>query len=150
MKVAVIGSGAAAAGVLAGLERFMPARPDIVMFDVGERVVSVPPGAHDGRLPRSEMSKIYHRLHAEHGASFPPPKTHFGQSLSKIAVEGRPLLWRSEHRGGLTNFWGGGMFPFTDREFSGWPISAADMAPFYQIVADKVGVCGESDELNTY
>lgn len=146
----MIGSGAAAAGVLAGLERFAPSGVDITIFDVGERLVSVPPGAGDGTLTRAEMSRIYRLLHAEHGSSFPPPKTHFGQSLAKFAVGGRPLLWKSEHRGGLTNFWGGGMFPFTDREFDRWPTTAAAMQPYYRIMADKVGVCGEADQLNTY
>lgn len=150
MKVAVIGSGAAAVGVLAGIERFAPAGVEVSIFDVGERVVPAPPGAEEGRLPRGEMSKIYRRMHAEHGASFPPPKTHFGQSLTKFAVGGRSLLWKSEHRGGLTNFWGGGMFPFTDREFDGWPVTAAAMDPYYRIMADKVGVCGEADQLNAY
>lgn len=150
MKVAVIGSGAAAAGILAGLERFASGRVEISMFDVSAPLIAAPPGAGDGRLPRSEMSRIYRRVRAEQGTSFPPPKTHFGQSLSKIAVGGRPLLWKSEHRGGLTNFWGGGMFPFTDREFAGWPVTAAQMDRYYRIIAEKVGVCGEADPLNSY
>lgn len=150
MKVAVIGSGAAATGVLAGLERFATSALQITVFDIGKPIHPVPPNAVGGTLSRADISHIYQQLHATHGASFPPPKTHFGQGLSKLDVAGRPLLWNSEHRGGLTNFWGGGMFPFTEREFAQWPVTADAMDPYYRIIADKVGVCGESDQLSAY
>ena len=150
MKVAVIGAGAAAAGVLAGLERFGPPGASITVFDVGQRFTETPASiARDG-FSRADLSRVYRQLHAAHGLSFPPPKSHFGETLSKFAVEEKPLLWKSEHRGGLTNVWGGGMFPFTDRELAGWPVTAAEMDPYYRIMADKVGVCGEADALNEY
>jgi ferredoxin len=150
MKVAVIGSGAAAAGVLAGLEKFAPAGVDITLFDIGQRLVPTPPELVQHGFERTELSRMYRQLHAEHGLAFPPPKSHFGQSLTKLSVEGKPLLWKSEHRGGLTNVWGGGMFPFTHRELNAWPITGADLDPYYRIMADKVGVCGEDDELSRY
>lgn len=141
MKIAVIGSGAAAAGVLAGLERWAPTGADVTVFDIGERL----PGDAD-----RSMSEMYRQLHAEHGLAFPPPKSHFGHSLRKLPVADKPTLWKSEHRGGLTNVWGGGMFPFTDRELAGWPVTAAEMDPYYALVAGNVGVCGEPDALNRY
>jgi ferredoxin len=150
MKVAVIGSGAAAAGVLAGLERYAPPGIEITLFDIGQRMIDPPRGLAEDGFTREQLSPLYRTLHAAHGLAFPPPKSHFGQSLTKLVVEDRPLLWKSEHRGGLTNVWGGGMFPFTDRELAGWPISAADLDPYYRCMADKVGVCGEADELNQY
>ena len=149
MKVAVIGSGAAAAGVLAGLERFAPAA-EVTLFDIGERFEPVPPGLAEHGFRRQDLSPLYRRLHADHGLSFPPPKSHFGQSLTKLAVGDRPLLWKSEHRGGLTNVWGGGMFPFTDRELAAWPVTRAEMDPYYRILAEKVGVAGEVDALSGY
>src|SRR5436190_2252764 len=103
MKVAVIGSGAAAAGVLTGLERFAPAGVDVTVFDIGGKLIAAPAGLLERGHGRRELSPVYRRLRAEHGLAFPPPKSHFGQSLSKLAVEGKPLLWKSEHRGGLTN-----------------------------------------------
>jgi choline dehydrogenase-like flavoprotein len=150
VKVAVIGSGAAAAGVLAGLERFAPPGVEITLFDIGERLEEAPPDVARDGYSRAALAPIYHRLHAEHGLTFPPPKSHFGQSLTKLTVEDKPLLWKSEHRGGLTNVWGGGMFPFTDRELAGWPVNAADMDPYYRIMAEEVGVCGEPDALGGY
>jgi hypothetical protein len=150
MKVAVIGSGAASAGVLAGLERYAPAGSDITLFDIGERLIPAPSELHDEGFSRSQLSPLYRTLHAKHGLTFPPPKSHFGQSLDKLVVDGKPLLWKSEHRGGLTNVWGGGMFPFTDRELANWPVTAAEMEPYYDIIAEKVGVCGETDALTEY
>ncbi len=150
MKIAVIGSGAAAAGVLAGLERYAPVGIDITVFDIGERLVPVPSGLRQEGFSRRHLSPLYRSLHAQHGLTFPPPKSHFGQSLDKRVVEGKPLLWKSEHRGGLTNVWGGGMFPFTDRELVNWPVTAAELAPYYQLIAEKIGVCGETDALTEY
>jgi hypothetical protein len=136
--------------VLAGLERYAPAGTEITLFDIGERLIPVPSGLREQGFSRSQLSPLYRTLRAQHGFTFPPPKSHFGQSLDKRAVEGKPLLWNSEHRGGLTNVWGGGMFPFTDRELAKWPMTAAEMAPYYQLVAEKVGVCGEQDALTQY
>lgn len=150
MKVAVIGSGAASAGVLAGLERYAPAGVEITVFDIGAAMLEVPHGLASDGFTRQHLSPLYRKLHAEHGMAFPPPKSHFGQSLTKLAVDGKPLLWKSEHRGGLTNVWGGGMFPFTDRELAGWPVRAADMDPYYRQLAEMIGVCGEHDALNQY
>jgi hypothetical protein len=150
MKVAVIGSGAASAGVLAGLERYAPAGIDITVFDIDEGLIGTPPGLRFDGFSREQLSPLYRKLHAEHGMAFPPPKSHFGQSLNKLTVEGKSLLWKSEHRGGLTNVWGGGMFPFTDRELVNWPVTAAELDPHYRLMADKIGVCGETDELSEY
>lgn len=149
MRIAVVGSGAAASGVLAGIERFAPTGAEVTVLDIG-LPMEPHPEAPRGRLDSDQIAAIYARLRQQLGLSFPPPKSHFGQSLSKYPVDGHPVLWKSEHRGGLTNFWGGGMFPFTDQELAGWPIRAADLDPHYQIIADQVGVCGEPDALNRY
>ena len=150
MKVAVIGSGAAAAGVLAGLERWAAPGTEATVFDIGAHLREAPADVVQLGFQRSHLSSVYRELHAEHGFTFPPPKSHFGEGLTKLSVDGKPLLWKSEHRGGLTNVWGGGMFPFTDRELAGWPVTAADMDPYYRLMADRVGVCGETDALNRY
>lgn len=150
MKVAIVGSGAAAIGVLAGLEQFAPAGAEITVFDLGGQIEPVPALTGDDGFGREDIARIYRRLHAVHGRAFPPPKSHFGQSPAKYPVDGKTLLWKSEHRGGLTNFWGGGMFPFAGRDFAGWPVSAEEMAPYYRLIADRVGVCGEPDALTTY
>ena len=150
MKVAVIGSGAAATGVLAGLEKWARPGTEVTVIDVGRELSSPPVKQGDDGFTDDELRDVYGQLWSTHGFTFPPPKSHFGETLSKLKVEERPFLWKSEHRGGLTNVWGGGMFPFTDHELARWPVTAADMRPYYGLIADKVGVCGEADALGDY
>src|SRR5688500_17419893 len=119
MEVAVIGSGAAAAGVLAGLERYAPGARATV-FDIGGRLTDPPAGLAARGFTHDQLVPLYRTLHGRHGMVFSPPKSHFGEALTKLDVDDRPMVWKSEHRGGLTNVWGGGMFPFTDRELRGW------------------------------
>ena len=133
-----------------GLEKFAPAGAEVTVFDIGKRMIDTPPHMSDGKMASETIAMIYSRLHGKLGKGFPPPKSHFGQSPTKFSVDGKPRLWKSEHLGGLTNFWGGGMLPFTDREFEEWPVTAAEMDPYYRIVSEHVGVCGESDRLNDY
>lgn len=133
-----------------GLEKFAPAGAEVTVFDIGKRMIDTPPHMNDGKMTRETIAAIYSRLRGEFGKGFPPPKSHFGQSPTKYLVDSKPRLWKSEHFGGLTNFWGGGMLPFTDREFEEWPVTAAEMDPYYRIVGEHLGVCGESDRLNDY
>ncbi len=52
--------------------------------------------------------------------------------------------------GGLANGWGGGSYPFTDDDLSEFPISYRDLAPFFSILDDHVGISGEKDDLFDY
>ncbi|HDP93889.1 MAG TPA: GMC family oxidoreductase [Candidatus Aminicenantes bacterium] len=52
--------------------------------------------------------------------------------------------------GGLANAWGGGAYPFTDYELSGFPIDYRDLEPFYSILDDHVGISGTHDDLYEY
>ncbi len=49
-------------------------------------------------------------------------------------------------RGGLSNVWGSGLLPYTDRDLGGWPIAAADLADGYRAVLDFVPYAAERDE----
>jgi len=150
VKVAVIGAGAAAFGVLAGVRRWGPPGAEVSLFDIGKELGPTPPRVESHGFDRVAVKGIYRQLRPGHRLAFPPPKSHFGETLAKLEVEDRRRLWKSEHRGGLTNIWGGGMFPFTDRELAGWPIGADDLDPYYEHVAETVGVCGERDRLSDY
>ena len=150
VKIAVIGAGAAAFGVLAGLRRFGPRDAEISLFDIGKELGPTPARVESHGFDRVAVQGIYRQLRRGNRLAFPPPKSHFGETLAKLEVEDRRRLWKSEHRGGLTNIWGGGMFPFTDRELAAWPIGADDLDPHYQHIAEQVGVCGERDRLSAY
>ncbi len=149
MKIAVVGGGAAAVGALAGIETWAP-DAHVTVFDVGARLSSPSPDVAEHGFRRESLVPLYRDLRARHGLAFPPPKSHFGETLRKFEVAGKPHLWKSEHRGGLTNIWGGGMFALADRDLEGWPVTAAELEPYYRRIADLVGVCGEPDALDQY
>ncbi len=124
LKVAVVGTGAAGFGVLKALEN---SDADITIFDVGKPISEPPPPLK--RVSVSNTQAYYDRIYSEirqaHPFKFPPPKTHFAQLLPKYKIRGRKrTLHKSESVGGLTNYWGGTMLPFTDTELEKWQINA--------------------------
>lgn len=149
MKIAVVGAGAAAAGVLSGLRRWA-GECEISLFDIARTLGDPPKRLVERGFDDQALRDIYDKLREQHRFAFPPPKSHFGETLAKYQVGGAKSLWRSEHHGGLTTIWGGGMFPFTDRELARWPITAAELHPYYRLIAENVGVCGEDDALDDY
>jgi choline dehydrogenase-like flavoprotein len=138
MRVAVIGSGMAAAGVLEGLSRAAPSA-EVTLFE--ERP------AEDREAPEAHAD-LYRRLRRAHGLSFPPPKTHFGDQAERRPVEGWGGIWRSRGRGGLTRYWGGSAVTFTERDLKDWPIRLEALAPYYRIAAERIGVSGRKDALS--
>jgi choline dehydrogenase-like flavoprotein len=53
-------------------------------------------------------------------------------------------------QGGLANAWGAGVYRFNDRELSEFPITAADLAPFFDELTSHIGISGSNDELAAY
>ena len=151
MKVAVVGSGAAAVGALRALAEWAP-KAEVTLLDwPDERTVRdaptlVPPEAWS----RDELQQFYSHLRQEYGFKFPPPKTHFGISPRSQDVAGWGPIWIGQGRGGLTRYWGGSVLPFTERELNRWPISTADLHPYYRRIADLIGIAGRRDALNRY
>ncbi len=150
MKLAVVGSGPAAVGVLTVLREKAP-DASISVFDIDadrkppfnlSTSICPPP-------PENERSLIKH-IRANLPFSFPPPKSEFGLVAPKYDVDGKARIWQSNMCGGLSNLWGGLVLPFTDREMIGWPFSAEELKPYYQKIADLIGISGEPDYLNEY
>ena len=65
-------------------------------------------------------------------------------------AEGKPFSWQGRTRvvGGRTNVWGRQSYRFCDLDFKAasfdgfgedWPLSYADLAPYYDMVEDYVG-----------
>jgi len=52
--------------------------------------------------------------------------------------------------GGLSNVWGAGLLPYTDRDLAGWPITAGDLTDGYRAVLDFVPYAAEDDELGRH
>lgn len=150
MKVAIIGSGPAAAGVLIGLEKKAPGA-QITIFDIG-KVPKVNP-VHT-RAPKDwsedEYDKLHSQIKSQFGFAFPPPKTFFGQGLRKHQAGENAKPFISEFYGGLSRHWSASVFPFVESDFAGWPIGPAEMKPYYTEIADHIGISGRHDELNSY
>jgi len=150
MKVAIIGSGPAAAGVLIGLEKKAP-DADVTIFDIG-KVPDINP-VHT-RAPKEWSEDEYDKLHAQiksqFGFAFPPPKTFFGQGLRKHQAGENAKPFISEFYGGLSRHWSASVFPFVESDFDGWPVGADEMKPYYAEIADHIGISGRHDELNSY
>ena len=149
-KVAVIGSGASAVGALTGLFK-QASDVEITLFDVGQRVAAPPEIENPSQEWIADFyDDIYRKIRAIQPYKFPPPKTHFGEAIAKQPVGDRWRVFRSETFGGLTNYWGATLLPFTDREMAKWPINKEALQPYYEAIAQLVGLTGGSDALNDY
>ncbi|MFH1225933.1 MAG: hypothetical protein V1684_01435 [bacterium] len=149
-KIAVIGTGAAGLGVLAGL---LSKKTDfnITVFDIGKETFKAD-------LPEKPTTaeinffydQIYQTIRSENSFKFPPPKTHLGKQIPRQPVGEKLSIFKSESFGGLINYWGATMLPFTEREMAGWPITPADLRPYYQKISVLVGLSARPDNLNEY
>lgn len=53
-------------------------------------------------------------------------------------------------RGGLANAWGAGVYRFGDDDLRGFPVTAAELDPWYKILTEHIGVSGRNDDLEPY
>ncbi len=71
-------------------------------------------------------------------------------------AEGKPFSWQGRTRviGGRTNVWGRQSYRMSEQDFKGasfdgfgedWPLSYADLAPYYDKVEDYVGITGMAE-----
>jgi len=148
-KIAVVGAGAAALGALTAL---LDKKTDleIIVYDIGQRVVQAPlPDNPSKEWIVSFYNKVYKKIRSLYSFKFPPPKTHFGEQIPKQPI-GKFSIFKSESFGGLTNYWGATMLPFTDREMKGWPINRHDLDPYYKKISQVVGLAAGPDDLDKY
>lgn len=57
---------------------------------------------------------------------------------------------RSFATGGLGEAWTAGAYAFDATDMADWPVSAAEMAPFYDQVAARIGIGGQADDLTPH
>src|SRR5690348_15002863 len=107
LRVAIVGGGAAAVGVLKGLARSR-APLEITLFHPNRPFHAPLESAitDDRERPADYFVALYRYLWREHGFKFPPPKTFFGVSPLERRTLGGARLWEAPTLGGLTNFWG--------------------------------------------
>lgn len=83
------------------------------------------------------------------GAQLTPPRQYVMTSAaSRRATESSTFqLSESLALSGLGAAWGAGVFPFSEAEVAGWPISRAELQPHYAAVASRIGTTGGDDAL---
>ncbi len=174
-KIAVIGTGAAGFGVLTGL--LDPVRNkisngvdkksnfEITVYDIGQ-AAAIPTG-RQAKVSLSDnpstkevdsfYNQIYKTIRSENPFKFPPPKTHLSKQIPRQPVGRELSIFKSESFGGLTNYWGSTMLPFTDAEMAGWPFAKEALYPYYQKIAALAGLTAGhayrqagADALNEY
>jgi choline dehydrogenase-like flavoprotein len=152
-----VGSGASAVHfALSALEK----GHEVVMLDVGRRrPVPVLPEASLVELKaRLEDAEDYFLGSGFEAVLFPgaggeyygiPPGKNYvfsGVPEFRWRADGfRPLA--SFAQGGLAEAWTGGVYPFNDAELSDFPFSYNDIAPYYDQVAERIGISGAVDDL---
>jgi choline dehydrogenase-like flavoprotein len=156
-RLVIVGSGASAVHfALSALEK----GDEVVMLDVGrERPLPVRPEASLADLKQELEDPVEYFLGRNFESvlfpgskteyyGFPPSKTYVFAGVSQFRwhADGfKPLS--SFARGGLAEAWTGGSYPFNDSELEGFPFRYADLAPFYDLVARRIGISGEADDL---
>lgn len=52
--------------------------------------------------------------------------------------------------GGLANAWGAGLYRFVDADLEGFPIRAADLDPYADVLTHEIGISGADDDLTPF
>lgn len=144
VRIAVIGSGASAAGALLGMEQRFP-DAEIWLIERQDQPDSPPMPPPSAEPDARYWQDLYRYIRLNHGVAFPPAKSHFGARYPGYPVPDWGRLWESRERGGLTRYWGGVTLPFGAADLRQWPIGESDLAPFYDRIGREMGICGSDD-----
>ncbi|MGH9200055.1 MAG: hypothetical protein ACRD2A_02320, partial [Vicinamibacterales bacterium] len=155
--IVVVGSGASAVHfTITALEKGR----EVIMLDVGRRRPEpVMPAASwaqlKDQLPDPTAYFLGERfesvlLPGGRGEyyGFPPSKRHVFEGVPQyrhVSSGFEPLA--SFAQGGLAEAWTGGVYPFNQAELADFPFSASELAPYYDRVAERIGISGEVDDL---
>lgn len=144
MRIAVVGSGPAAAATLLAILKHRPAA-DVRVIDVGVRPPD-PLQAHPRDWPQATVRAIHGRVAAGAGGII-PPKTYFGY-VAPYYPSSR--VYKSELVGGLSRLWGAGLLPFTAADVAAWPIAYGDLAASYRSLLEEVPITSGNDGAAAY
>lgn len=159
MDVAVVGSGVSGIFTAHALAK---RDLNVTILDVGERLdeerSAIVRKLHDLRpdqWPQSDYDLI--RENSTFGTGDLPKKVHFGSDY--IYASNRsfaPLTTMAEGRapyptfarGGFSNIWGAAALPPDQCDMADWPVSHAEMEPFFGEVAQLIPLCGGEGTLS--
>jgi len=141
------------------------------LVEAGKRVLMLDFGNEDrhyaGLIPREPFSTLRRTDADQHryllgdrfegvpfggvrvGAQLTPPRAHILRDAPELqpAETDDFAVSMSLARGGLGAGWSAGVFPFTDDELRDMDLSVGDLQPHYDAVAERIGVCGDHDDL---
>jgi len=150
MKIAIIGTGASGFGTALGLSAPDPGT-NLTFFDTDDKdQAPVFASSHPDTWSIENHREIIERSRIANKRSFLPPKNHFGEKPSRYQVSAKRWLYKSENLGGLTRYWSANIFNFVEQDFSLWPISASELAPYYNKIAAETKISGSDDRLSEY
>lgn len=149
MKLLIIGTGPAGYAVLSYLvnEKRLN-KSSFTIVDVGDKPIR--PIIPEELKISEYYDGLYKKMESESIFKFPPSKTHFSHQIPKYLVNSKPSVFHSTVIGGLSNYWGGTMLPFTENELTKWPIKIEDLKKYYCKIANIIGISGRRDDLNIY
>lgn len=159
-KVIIVGSGAS--GVHFALS-LVKKNYEVIMLDVGYQrpEVSNPIDSFsdlksnlddpvDYFLGKDFEAVIYPDDDSEY-YGFPPSKNYVFQKPPRFSYKSlgfSPLF--SFAQGGLAEVWTGGVYPLNNDELSDFPFSCDEIVPYYNEVANRIGVSGARDDLSRF
>ncbi len=155
-RVVIVGSGASGVHfALSVLEKGY----EVLMLDVGHQGPE-PAGVETfNGLKDTLQDPVEHFLGANfEGVLFPDDKSEFygippskqyvfsNVDMPRVKTAGfSPLV--SFAQGGLAQAWTGGAYPFDDDDLADFPFGYADLKPYYEQVARRIGITGVDDDL---
>ncbi len=157
--VIVVGSGPGGVNAAAAL---IEAGRTVLMLDYGNEDTHYPP-----LIPRDSFTRIRHTDRDQHryflgdrfegiplgpvavGAQLTPPRLHvFADAAELLPVTPSAFSApQSLAKGGMGAAWSGGAFPFVGEELREMGLTLDELQGHYDAVAERIGVCGERDDL---
>lgn len=159
-KIFIVGSGASAVHfTLSALKK----GHEVTMLDVGYCAPEkVRPGVTFNQLKSNLKDPVNYFLGENFESVVPPDfdKEIYGFPPNKQYIFKHPPGFKetstgfeplfSFAQGGLAQAWTGGSYPFDDIDMKDFPFKYKDIEPFYEEVAERIGVIGIDDDLSKY
>lgn len=126
-----------------GIKGPQPVLPDASLVQLKHRLED--PTAYF--LGEDYQGVVYPDLDGEY-YGFPPNKAYIFESIRGFTEKSEgfsPLF--SFAQGGLAQAWTGGSYPFNDAELADYPFGYEELGPYYDLIARRIGISGESDDL---
>jgi len=151
--------GAGAAGVMAARAL---AHKRVLLLDSGPRPVPPPDYPPDNLYDERRVHDLFELLIGErfeslHNLHNRPISLKLKSPRLQYVIEGAQSLSPVESAnfhahmsfaaGGLANAWGAGVYRFDQRDLDGFPVTRAELDPFYDDLTSHIGISGVNDDL---